>query len=1289
MKSVVSSVLEQQKASGIKPIVQSNNVVVGVRIRPANQKEIDAEMQARFTSSDDALNVQELNEENNIVKNWSYDYVFGPDCSNQYIFHSVGINLVDSALDGYNAVLFMYGQTSSGKTFTLFGGGSIEGLVGHTLSALEERVNKSEDSEYLIKMTYSELYNEELKDLLSIEPNENLKIIDDPMLGPMIQNVTEVPFSSAAAAKKSLEEGERRRHFGVTNMNAHSSRSHVLVRLSIESRKVGFRPTNPMRSSWGKDKPTSVSTLNLVDLAGSERSNKAGTTGESLKEGSYINKSLLTLGTVISSLSEGKEGSHIPYRNSKLTRLLAGALGGNAKTTMITCISPASGNVAESQSTLRFAQRAKKIVNKVKKNDVMDAKTLASKLVNQNDIIEQLKQQMQKAKDMGFSEDFSGESIKDKAVAAAKSLRSIKFLMTITPKLIKCLKDKAMHAQAEELANDLKQALANKVDMAEVIKRGQDVVEKYLPQETKILTRFMDVQEANESEIMYDVSELAVDVTTDDAASDVEEAVGELFALQGGPANPEETEFFQMRYEDLLMGAHGKVSHLTHMSDALVKKVAQFKNQYEEAHRTNESLKSDLAAAAAAQKNLQEDAGNARMEMKKQMEQLRANMNNMLVRGGETTQILKEQVDELNRKIDSQDTELRLTKESKKRLDKEISFLRAEVGNSLDREKEYISEQTKREQIINEQTTEIQRLKSELAAVVTPLAISDKNNVKLRQTIAELHQEHEHALRIKTDRIDQLERLCAETAFKLEDVKFKLKVEASSAHTDREANERSESKLKEYADSTKQQLEAQLSEQVQLNSTLQEKIRVDKLEATHRIDLLISQNTKLKAEADKLNETVKSYEQFVESEIANVRESGSSGAAAALVEEQKAREFVRQSVLNSENDEKYFPVYTASVLSLSPAPKDASAAAREGANGPAQSAVKSTSSSDAAAANGARPSKSVASVNKSDKNNSAAKRATVTSETKLQDLSPASRPKIIAEVKGAAREKEKNKQKQREFLNAPAPVVSIEEEERRGAAHLSGLMSDTLKFRAVRLSLALTNASLSYSTGELLAFYDFVNTQNRGRGQQLTHATQALEIAKDERAALQLAKVNLDKNNALCVHRERTDEDYIRSLEAQLSTLRDQFTALCQELTDIQEENKQALAANEIMEIKYKNLRCEKDREEKEKKAALKQSQAHQTAMEEALEQMYLIESQLNLREQEMSVLKVERDELAQRFYVIGSVDATEFSYDVEEKSSPEGFKGKVKAKRRESLISKNSKNLGLGAQPFTMLRIT
>ena len=372
----------------------TNSVKVGVRIRPPNEKEIAANMTASFEPTPDCLGVQEVSEEGE-GKRWYYDHVFGNDCNNEYVFNTLAKPLVASALDGYNTVLFMYGQTSSGKTFTLFGAPGTRGLVDHSLEEVHKGVLASEEQEFVIKMMFVELYNEELRDLLRDGEPLKLGIVDDPVLGPLIQNITEKHFTSVEDMRRYLDEGDKRRSFGVTNMNAHSSRSHVLVRFSIESRKISKKADNPFRTSWGKDKPNCFSTLNLVDLAGSERANKSGTSGQSLKEGSFINKSLLTLGTVISNLSEGTNTKHIPYRNSKLTRLLSAALGGNAKTCMITCISPASGNIQESHSTLRFASRAKRIVNNASKNELDDAYSLKLKLGKQNEEIAELRSKLE------------------------------------------------------------------------------------------------------------------------------------------------------------------------------------------------------------------------------------------------------------------------------------------------------------------------------------------------------------------------------------------------------------------------------------------------------------------------------------------------------------------------------------------------------------------------------------------------------------------------------------------------------------------------------------------------------------------------------------------------------------------------------------------------------------------------------------------------------------------------------------------------------------------------------
>lgn len=432
----------------------------------------------------------------------------------------------------------------------------------------------SVDAEYVIKMTYAELYNEELKDLLATTPNENLKIIDDPALGPQIQNITEAPFTTAADVKRLLEEGEARRHFGVTNMNAHSSRSHVLVRLHIETRKVPYKPTQPLRSSWGRDKPTTLSTLNLVDLAGSERAGKSGTSGQSLKEGSFINKSLLTLGTVISNLSEGKGGQHIPYRNSKLTRLLASALGGNAKTTMITCISPASGNIAESQSTLRFATRAKRIVNQVQRNEIKDMKTMSSQLAMQTAELEELRQKLELSRQLGFVPDNSeaGETLKDRAVAASRNWRSMKFLMSSGPKMVKALKKAGLQHIAKKIQSDMKSAISGSREISEIIEEHSSIIYSHLQHETKLVKKMEDLQTDNSTEgILAPLSQLEGGGNIgdgDDEQHHQSDDESEEDVYTGFGADPEEVQLqldqAYMEAEDLRSAASAIISTLQH-----------------------------------------------------------------------------------------------------------------------------------------------------------------------------------------------------------------------------------------------------------------------------------------------------------------------------------------------------------------------------------------------------------------------------------------------------------------------------------------------------------------------------------------------------------------------------------------------------------------------------------------------------------------------------------------------------------------------------------------------------
>ena len=391
-------------------------VVVGCRARPLNATEIElGNKEVWKTTSKSISNIVDKNAEGSGSKNrartYFYDYVFKPDTTTANVFDKMGKPIIDSALEGYNGTIFAYGQTSSGKTHTLMGDTNDPGIIILAIHEVFDHIHNSPDIEFLVRVSYVEIYNENIKDLFDTsKDNKNkkkggLKIMDDPVRGPYVKDLKEVIVLSPEHVLELIKTGEEQRHFASTNMNARSSRSHTLFRMVLESRSVAVATAEDDNDSQGSGSATGivgewdgsvnkgsvrVSTLNLIDLAGSERVSKTGAEGIRLKEGSMINMSLLTLGTVIYKLSEGGRG-HIPFRDSKLTRLLSSSLGGNAKTAVVCTVSLASRNADETKSTLDFASRAKKVVNKAIKNEVTDHSALLDQYKNE---IEELKRRL-------------------------------------------------------------------------------------------------------------------------------------------------------------------------------------------------------------------------------------------------------------------------------------------------------------------------------------------------------------------------------------------------------------------------------------------------------------------------------------------------------------------------------------------------------------------------------------------------------------------------------------------------------------------------------------------------------------------------------------------------------------------------------------------------------------------------------------------------------------------------------------------------------------------------------
>lgn len=270
--------------------------------------------------------------------------------------------MVDSVLAGFNGTIFAYGQTGTGKTFTmegLRGDEEKKGVIPRSFEHIFSHIAQSKDEQYLVRASYLEIYQEEIRDLLAKNQNVRLELKERPDTGVYVKDLASFVCKSQSEIEHVMSVGNQNRKVGPTNMNEHSSRSHAIFIITVECSTVD-PDTNKPHIRAGK--------LNLVDLAGSERQAKTGATGERLKEATKINLSLSALGNVISALVDGKS-THVPYRDSKLTRLLQDSLGGNAKTVMVANIGPADYNYEESLTTLRYANRAKNIKNKPRINE--------------------------------------------------------------------------------------------------------------------------------------------------------------------------------------------------------------------------------------------------------------------------------------------------------------------------------------------------------------------------------------------------------------------------------------------------------------------------------------------------------------------------------------------------------------------------------------------------------------------------------------------------------------------------------------------------------------------------------------------------------------------------------------------------------------------------------------------------------------------------------------------------------------------------------------------------------
>ncbi|KAL2346093.1 hypothetical protein Fmac_000093 [Flemingia macrophylla] len=338
----------------------ADSISVTIRFRPLSEREYQRGDEIAWYADGDKI----VRNEYNPASAYAFDRVFGPHTNSDEVYEVAAKPVVKAAMEGVNGTVFAYGVTSSGKTHTMHGDQNSPGIIPLAIKDVFSMIQDTPGREFLLRVSYLEIYNEVINDLLD-PTGQNLRVREDAQ-GTYVEGIKEEVVLSPGHALSFIAAGEEHRHVGSNNFNLFSSRSHTIFTLMIES------------SAHGDDYDGVIfSQLNLIDLAGSE-SSKTETTGLRRKEGSYINKSLLTLGTVIGKLSEGK-ASHVPYRDSKLTRLLQSSLSGHGHVSLICTVTPASSNMEETHNTLKFASRAKRVEIYASRNKIIDEKSLIKK----------------------------------------------------------------------------------------------------------------------------------------------------------------------------------------------------------------------------------------------------------------------------------------------------------------------------------------------------------------------------------------------------------------------------------------------------------------------------------------------------------------------------------------------------------------------------------------------------------------------------------------------------------------------------------------------------------------------------------------------------------------------------------------------------------------------------------------------------------------------------------------------------------------------------------------------
>eukprot|EP01028_Stygiella_incarcerata_P004227 TRINITY_DN1904_c0_g1_i1.p1 TRINITY_DN1904_c0_g1~~TRINITY_DN1904_c0_g1_i1.p1 ORF type:complete len:1331 (+),score=456.95 TRINITY_DN1904_c0_g1_i1:142-4134(+) len=610
--------------------MSKERIRVYLRLRPPSSKEFE---DAEFTRS---VELSQKNKEVKVLKDFDekkyyFDGILPETISQEEVYNTVCQKIVSDVFEGFNGTCFAYGQSGTGKTYTLANmEPGQEGVIPRVVQHMFRQIASDQDNEYKVVVNYVQIYMEMIQDLLRPE-SANMQIREDPVVGVFIRGVKDEAIENSQQFFELVERGNSNRVVALTNLNAESSRSHACLIIKIEKKRRITRAEQEADDDQSLgDRTVQFGKLTLVDLAGSERMKKTGAKGTRQKEAKAINLSLSALGNVVHALTD-ERSTHIPFRDSKLTRLLQDSLGGNGKTSIVITIGPDKRNVEETISSILFGQRAMKVVSTVRKNEDIDYHALCIKLQAQidslTDTINQLEIDVQKARE----DESKINDVREKYEGEMSRMRSLLEgdLKTVEESSKKELQK--TQEMFEEEKNEIMLELEDEVEQHEMdVAYYTERTEEYEARITKLEGKVRDLEsdlEKNEAELTRRVSELSeeIDVLTEELENEAirrEELKEEMKLL-----NSNKSAEIEKLKEEAEKAKKQKINDDENHQEEIKKKDTEIANLTLRFERRVELLEKDKGSYIQQLKDIQESAKKEHRESYSQFLSLKAEMS--------------------------------------------------------------------------------------------------------------------------------------------------------------------------------------------------------------------------------------------------------------------------------------------------------------------------------------------------------------------------------------------------------------------------------------------------------------------------------------------------------------------------------------------------------------------------------------------------------------------------------------------------------------------------------------